>query len=209
MLSLPSRERGLKYDLDAVDKLCRESLPSRERGLKFRNDFLCFAPPIVAPLAGAWIEMGNRSSAESLRSVAPLAGAWIEIEQEAQSRTAKHVAPLAGAWIEIDTLISFLENIEVAPLAGAWIEIVCGNVVDIIPTSLPSRERGLKLGDGGVAAKTAASLPSRERGLKWNPIIPALFPLNVAPLAGAWIEISHRCVCHGGRIGRSPRGSVD
>ena len=34
---------------------------------------------MVAPLAGAWIEISNPFNLESLMSVAPLAGAWIEI----------------------------------------------------------------------------------------------------------------------------------
>ena len=34
--SLPSRERGLKSDLDPVQQLAKRSLPSRERGLKYR-----------------------------------------------------------------------------------------------------------------------------------------------------------------------------
>ena len=80
MLSLPSRERGLKWQwqqradaqkdvapfagawieigyLDSWSKICWMSLPSRERGLKCvqqtrRILFLC-----VAPFAGAWIEI--------------------------------------------------------------------------------------------------------------------------------------------------------
>ena len=34
---------------------------------------------IVAPLAGAWIEIRSDSSAKRMTTVAPLAGAWIEI----------------------------------------------------------------------------------------------------------------------------------
>ena len=33
------------------------------------------------------------------------------------------------------------------------------------------------------------SLPSRERGLKFGILVPVHQLLNVAPLAGAWIEI--------------------
>ena len=35
--------------------------------------------PPVAPLAGAWIEMGNVQKDSLFIFVAPLAGAWIEI----------------------------------------------------------------------------------------------------------------------------------
>ena len=34
------------------------------------------------------------------------------------------------------------------------------------------------------------SLPSRERGLKWSPSKGRLYLERVAPLAGAWIEIT-------------------
>ena len=53
------------------------------------------------------------------------------------------------------------------------------------------------------------SLPSRERGLKFSAFINNRDTVAVAPLAGAWIEITS------GNIGvttsqrRSPRGSVD
>ena len=55
----------------------------------------------------------------------------------------------------------------VAPFTGAWIETdIDGTVVSTLGGSLPSRERGLKLGivTGRPAIRT--SLPSRERGLK-------------------------------------------
>ena len=56
------------------------SLPSRERGLKWhvmRTQTWFYG---VAPLAGAWIEMfsGWKSHRDGAK-VAPLAGAWIEI----------------------------------------------------------------------------------------------------------------------------------
>ena len=57
----------------------------------------------------------------------------------------KGVAPFAGAWIEISSNPKSSTVICVAPFAGAWIEIphiqYCGHYQ---PTSLPSRERGLK-----------------------------------------------------------------
>ena len=56
-----------------------KSLPLRERGLKF-NHFRHVVPAlIVAPLAGAWIEIVLRPAAHRSLKVAPLAGAWIEI----------------------------------------------------------------------------------------------------------------------------------
>ena len=55
------------------------SLPSRERGLKSKifNGIVYLL--IVAPLAGAWIEIILISIFRKHCTVAPLAGAWIEI----------------------------------------------------------------------------------------------------------------------------------
>ena len=57
MMSLPSRERGLKYIIDSIWIKFFKSLPSRERGLK--STITPFIMPIcpVAPFAGAWIEI--------------------------------------------------------------------------------------------------------------------------------------------------------
>ena len=77
--------------------------------------------------------------------VAPLAGAWIEIEFKELLSTPDYVAPLAGAWIEIVIFPSVPFWNHVAPLAGAWIEIaytIRRQLFQIM--SLPSRERGLK-----------------------------------------------------------------
>ncbi len=55
------------------------SLPSRERGLKYLWEDLKGEIVRVAPLAGAWIEIFPTFSFVTFASVAPLAGAWIEI----------------------------------------------------------------------------------------------------------------------------------
>ena len=39
LLSLPSRERGLKLFKEVNIMACKKSLPSRERGLKLQVDF--------------------------------------------------------------------------------------------------------------------------------------------------------------------------
>ena len=56
---------------------------------------------LVAPFAGAWIEIYYVQSYRPNRSVAPFAGAWIEIELAHSFITFSHVAPFAGAWIEM------------------------------------------------------------------------------------------------------------
>ena len=55
--------------------------------------------------------------------------------------------------------------------------------------SLPSRERGLKSNIGWQIKGARRSLPSRERGLKFPDQRKKSAHSNVAPLAGAWIEI--------------------
>ena len=78
--------------------------------------------------------------------VAPLAGAWIEILLLLIFLPKLVVAPLAGAWIEISYPVQVPVVRMVAPLAGAWIEIPTDvNSIAICLMSLPSRERGLKL----------------------------------------------------------------
>ena len=98
------------------------SLPSRERGLK---SFWVYA------LSRFW-------------SVAPLAGAWIEIQSKSSGMKLVSVAPLAGAWIEMYIGTADFTDYTVAPLAGAWIEISENPLRDLLCSSLPSRERGLK-----------------------------------------------------------------
>ena len=76
--------------------------------------------------------------------VAPFAGAWIEITVKKTSSFKSYVAPFAGAWIEIKILVMRASIIPVAPFAGAWIEImVLSNGVRTFG-SLRSPERGLK-----------------------------------------------------------------
>jgi hypothetical protein len=148
------------------------SLPMRERGLKFASlNRVSFR--WVAPHAGAWIEICQLLKLKrcSCKQVAPHAGAWIEIftlpcsyvciswpSLPMRERGLKYqqvfarnipddlVAPHAGAWIEIpDKPNSLLEGKEkVAPHAGAWIEIGASRDPPERRSSLPMRERGLK-----------------------------------------------------------------
>ena len=63
-------------------------------------------------------------------------------------------------------------------------EICC-----IILLSLPSRERGLKCKSLSGFTFIVLSLPSRERGLKYCGKCRIPDMIQVAPFAGAWIEI--------------------
>ena len=55
------------------------SLPSRERGLKYMKRVNIIKVANVAPFAGAWIEMWLYISIFLLCVVAPFAGAWINM----------------------------------------------------------------------------------------------------------------------------------
>ena len=83
--------------------------------------------------------------------------------------------------------IGYQESLEVAPLVGARIEMAINYRLDTIILSLPSRERGLKFGIRLVCCR----------------------PADVAPLAGAWIEIWYTASLLQTCRRRSPRGSVD
>ena len=78
-LSLPSRERGLKFsdEWEVAEKW--KSLPSRERGLKSKGAGTAARGRAVAPFAGAWIEITFVLFLVLVALVAPFAGAWIEI----------------------------------------------------------------------------------------------------------------------------------
>ena len=55
------------------------SLPSWERGLKFNGLGISIKGAYVAPLVGAWIEIYHACQQPAVELVAPLVGAWIEI----------------------------------------------------------------------------------------------------------------------------------
>ena len=139
----------------------------RERGLKSTGSSDNRIIITVAPLAGAWIEIIADTAPLNWDSVAPLAGAWIEIAYGCGYTRPHTVAPLAGAWIEIGQAPASVPAPEVAPLAGAWIEISASGTAYITGgSSLPLRERGLKLSYPPWNLGCGMSLPLRERGLK-------------------------------------------
>ena len=85
------------------------SLPSRERGLKYIQSTSNLQLDRVAPFAGAWIEIYYFSILPVMPLVAPFAGAWIEIALDYNVAYCDTVAPFAGAWIEMPlTLIMLL-----------------------------------------------------------------------------------------------------
>ena len=56
------------------------------------------------------------------------------------------VAPFTGAWIETAGIAAVHHSSLVAPFTGAWIETASETLEGASLMSLPSRERGLKLG---------------------------------------------------------------
>ena len=79
---------------------------------------------------------------------------------------------------------------------GAWIEILAIPYEDFVSMSLPSWERGLKFLSPGLLGGGHMSLPSWERGLKLQTNQYLSEQVDVAPLVGAWIEISQRCAAY-------------
>ena len=122
----------------------------------------------VAPLAGAWIEIMKRSG-ELIRTVS-----LPSRERGLKCLSNKRQCRLYGSLPSRERGLKFL-----------------GTDMSIEEElSLPSRERGLKLHQQVNVCLFIASLPSRERGLKSFPTITPRELIPVAPLAGAWIEIS-------------------
>ena len=120
------------------------SLPSRERGLKWQWQQRADAQKDVAPFAGAWIEIKALLLIPLLLRVAPFAGAWIEITSIVLPATAPWSLPSRERGLKWHLLTMSSRKHSVAPFAGAWIEIRFLIRVPLLHKSLPSRERGLK-----------------------------------------------------------------
>lgn len=73
------------------------SLPSRERGLKSVLNQQTFTPATVASFAGAWIEMMKNNFEFGLFMVAPFVGVRIEISGTEVTEMSCSVAPFMGA----------------------------------------------------------------------------------------------------------------
>ena len=117
------------------------------RGLKLIYQVIEILLQIVAPFAGAWIEictphgvsLGVQSHPsrvrglkyrqykhqEKSRKVAPFAGAWIEIRKWSTRQSLKllsHPSRVRGLKYCLPSVVQTLSR--VAPFAGAWIEIL-------------------------------------------------------------------------------------
>ena len=144
------------------------SLPSRERGLKSICGSGFESHTDVAPLAGAWIEILLLVDYNGWIYVAPLAGAWIEMQKDSlKSLEAERRSPCGSVDWNLESVCVMFRNIGRSP---------CGSV-DWNHEKVYEAEISLK------------SLPLRERGLKYKIYISHGILHEVAPLAGAWIEI--------------------
>ena len=94
--------------------------------------------PLVAPLAGAWIETTSMNGGRSCLTVAPLAGAWIETGNISLTTTATGGRPPRGGVDRNDTIRTHVGKRHVSP---------------------PSRGRGSKLHDFVDAVKLSLSPP--------------------------------------------------
>ena len=122
-VSHPMRVRGLKfYIVDHVEE-GQESHPMRVRGLKSSYSLDYLADHLVAPHAGAWIEMELKQSKINWEAVAPHAGAWIEINALLAVEAAAKSHPMRVRGLKFAQYNNDPWDVEVAPHAGAWIEI--------------------------------------------------------------------------------------
>ena len=170
MLSLPSRECGLKWCFnEPISFPCSASLPSRECVLKFLYRYIATIPPIVTPFAGVWIEI----SICRIISLASLSLPSRECGLKSADLPIRSGCP------------------SVTPFAGVWIEIRPVLCISTAILSLPSRECGLKFKREGGYLDLAQSLPSRECGLKFFFIACCKYLRIVTPFAGVWIEIAY------------------
>ena len=86
--------------------------------------FLKSGVVIVAPLAGAWVEINIKFCTVVVAVVSlPSRERGLKSLHLPQSWSDNLVAPLAGAWVEIRCFAADISIILVAPLAGAWVEI--------------------------------------------------------------------------------------
>ena len=147
-LSLPSRERGLKFSVPFSCRIGYTSLPSRERGLKSARKNL------------------SQPRSESL----PSRERGLKSPAIVEEGFTVPVAPFAGAWIEISTNVEILYSSLSLPSRERGLKYTL-HLVQSHPRelSLPSRERGLKYFVREFFDCTFLSLPSRERGLKYIP----------------------------------------
>ena len=79
---------------------------------------------VVAPFAGAWIEIAAIKPGKEIEIVAPFAGAWIEITNLCYLNLVILSLPSRERGLKLTSCACSLRSTLVAPFAGAWIEIL-------------------------------------------------------------------------------------
>ena len=77
-MSLPTRERGLKQELEGLKHRDYTSLPTRERGLKRYRDLVVSGVVVSLPTRERGLKLAKCCDDWAREKVAPHAGAWIE-----------------------------------------------------------------------------------------------------------------------------------
>ena len=124
MLSLPSRECGLKYSQPLSCHWYRSSLPSRECGLKFSAIAYLKGMHDVTPFAGVWIEIAIRTIFDSkcCRSL-PSRECGLKYLSYLLCFILWPSLPSRECGLKSVPFVLLLSPFVVTPFAGVWIEI--------------------------------------------------------------------------------------
>ena len=91
--------------------------------MKFQQLMAASGITVVAPFAGAWIEIQPNQSERMMTKSLPSRERGLKFQQLMAASGITVVAPFAGAWIEIAQSPAFSSADKVAPFAEAWIEM--------------------------------------------------------------------------------------
>ena len=153
-----------------------------------------FSAAVVAPFTGAWIEISEPTRIPCVRTRS-LPSRERGLKSYSLDAVGVHgvVALFTGAWIEISAIALANWFPYVAPFTGAWIEIRTYPGCSLVLTrSLPSRERGLKFLQVGVAVESGYVAPFTGAWIEILRSVNMDMDWMVAPFTGAWIEIPSR-----------------
>ena len=143
------------------------SLPVRERGLKYCGIQHEFYNMAVAPCAGAWIEINTVCRKLQVARVAPCAGAWIEIRAPSPAGGYRSVSlPVRERGLKFFAVLLIFRVIRSLPVRERGLKLMQTVKDKYLSESLPVRERGLKCTHYCLSPILHRSLPVRERGLK-------------------------------------------
>ncbi len=167
-MSHPVRVRGLKSVSRDRERLYHVSHPVRVRGLKL-SDLLVRRCHLVAPRAGAWIEINLVRGCLPLPESHPVRVRGLKYPNIPVEPSTTKSHPVRVRGLKYQTFRIDHQSIAVAPRAGAWIEIPFPPTPKSPKlTSHPVRVRGLKSSGNCPSSADIPSHPVRVRGLKFN-----------------------------------------